>query len=177
MKKIFTVLVSLIVLTFCGCAKNFTINENVEKVDTNLTNDEKTAKADIEKRGYNIIEYKGQIDKYKLDKSKIFGGTETTPYQQVWGVQSISPDDYFGKEIITYEFIVNNHPLQKVDSHAKNGVRLYYMFSDGKIIGGFSYPNEDVYGAVSSLEGKSLEEVTGLTFSKWSEEWTNKYSQ
>lgn len=164
MKKIFTALVALIVLTFFGCTKN-------------LTNDEELAKADIKNRGYEIIESKGEIDKYKLDKSKIFGGTETIPYQQIWGVQRIKPDEYFEKEIVTYEFIVNNHPLQKVDSSAKNGVKVYYMFVDGEIIGGYSYPNADVYGAFSSLEGESLEEVTGLTFSKWSEEWINKYSQ
>lgn len=164
MKKIFTTLIALIVLTFFGCTRNLTDNEELAKVD-------------IKNRGYEIIESKGEIDRYRLDKSKIFGGTETTPYQQIWGVQSISPDEYFDKEIITYEFIVKNHPLQKVDSNAKNGVKLYYMFVDGEIIGGYSYPNENVYGALSSLEGKSLEEVTGLTFLEWSEEWANKYSQ
>lgn len=51
------------------------------------------------------------------------------------------------------------------------------MFVDGEIIGGYSYPNENVYGAVSSLEGKSLEEVTGLTFLEWREDWADKYSQ
>ena len=105
------------------------------------------------------------------------GGTEAIPYQQIWGVQSIEADEYFGKEITTYLFIVNNHPLEKKDSNTKNGVKLYYMFVDGEIIGGYSYPNSDLSGSFSSLEGKSLEEVTGLTFSKWIEEWTAKYSQ
>lgn len=38
------------------------------------------------------------------------------------------------------------------------------MFVDGDIIGGYSYPNAYVSGAFSSLDGESLEELTGLNF-------------
>ncbi|MDV4150745.1 hypothetical protein R0131_07830 [Clostridium sp. AL.422] len=167
-KKIFIILISLITLSILGCTNNSPYT---------LTDNEKIAKEDIESRGYKFIKSKGEIDKYILDKTKICGGTETIPYQQIWGVQSIKPDEYFEKEITTYEFIVNNHPLQEQDNNAKNGVQLYYMFADGKIIGGYSYPNKDVVGAISSLDGKTLEEVTGLDFSEWTEEWNDRYSK
>ena len=49
------------------------------------------------------------------------------------------------------------------------------MLSDNKVIGGYSYPNEDIAGNFSSLEGKTIEEVTGLTFQEWIKEWENKY--
>ena len=75
----------------------------------------------------------------------------------------------------TYGFTVDNHPLQKRDSNGRNGVNLYIMITDGKVIGGYSYPDGDVNGAYSSLEGKTLEEVTGLSFQQWSEEWKKKY--
>ena len=32
---------------------------------------------------------------------------------------------YFGKEIIIYGFTVKNHPLQEIDSNAKNSVNVY----------------------------------------------------
>lgn len=96
-------------------------------------------------------------------------------YQQIWAVQKDEPDKYFEKEITTFCFTVENHPLQERDSHAKNGVNLYIMLADGKVIGGYSYPNADVYGAYSSLDGKTLEEVTGLSFQQWGEKWKRKY--
>ena len=36
-----------------------------------------------------------------------------------------------------------------------------------KSLGGYSYPNADVVGAYSSLDGKTLEEVTGLSYQQW----------
>ncbi|MBU3142535.1 hypothetical protein [Clostridium sp. CF012] len=63
----------------------------------------------------------------------------------------------------------------KKDNNAKSGVNLYIMLA-GKVIGGYSYPNTDVFGACSSLYGKSLQEVTVLSFQQWSETWKKKYS-
>jgi hypothetical protein len=50
------------------------------------------------------------------------------------------------------------------------------MLSEGKVIGGYSFPNIDgLAGSVYSLDGKTLEEVTGITFKEWSDNWKKKY--
>lgn len=49
------------------------------------------------------------------------------------------------------------------------------MLSEGNIIGGYSYPNANVSGAFSSIDGKTLEEVTGLSFQQWQDNWKKKY--
>ena len=144
--------------------------------DLIINNDIKTAEKDIRDRGYVVVKTEGEIDKYTLDKNKIYGEISTTPYQQIWGLQNIDALEYFGNEITVYKFIVKNHPLEKQYSNSKNGIELYYMLSDGVIIGGYSYPNSNIAGSFSSLEGKSIEEVTGLTFNEWEKAWREKYS-
>jgi hypothetical protein len=51
------------------------------------------------------------------------------------------------------------------------------MMAESKVIGGYSYPNAKIYGAISSLDGKTLEEVTGLSYQKWLESWAKKYGK
>jgi hypothetical protein len=165
MKKIFIMFIALTIFIFAGCAKK-------------ATGDEKTAEEYVKAQGYKITSYNGEVQRYTLDKSKLYGGTHTIPYQQVWSVQKVEPDKYFGKEIVVYGFLVKNHPLQSRDENAKNGVKLVIMLSEGKVIGGSSLPyTGDVVpaGGYYSLEGKTLEEVTGLSFSQWSESWKKKY--
>lgn len=142
----------------------------------NIIDDEKTAENYGKSKGYEITDRKGEIHKYTLEKSKLYGATETIPYQQAWGVQTVEPDKYFGKEIIIYGFTVKNHPLQEIDKNAKDGVNIFIMLSEGKVIGGYSFPNAIVYGACSSIDGKTIEEVTGLSFQQWSEKWKKKYA-
>ena len=155
----------LILLIMSGC--------NKVKV---TTGDEKTAENYVKAQGYKITAYRGEIQKYILEKSMLFGPA-SMQYQQIWSVQNYEPDQYFGKEITTFGFTVENHPLQQKYNNGKNGVNVYIMMIDGKVIGGYSFPNADVAGAgaYSSLDGKTLEEVTGLSFQKWSEEWKKKY--
>ncbi len=90
-------------------------------------------------------------------------------------MQTVEPDKYFGKEIVVYGYTVKNHPMQKEDRNAKDGVNVYVMLCGGNIIGGYSYPNADVVGAFSSLDGKTLEEVTGLSYKEWQDNWKIKY--
>lgn len=150
------------IFSFMGCSKK-------------AIGDEKKAEEYVKDQGYKITARKGEVQKYTLEKNKLYGATETIPYQQMWAVQKEEPDQYFGKEITIYCFTVKNHPLQKKDSNAKNGVNVYIMLTDSKVIGGYSYPNVNVVGAYSSLDGRTLEEVTGLSFQQWSEEWKKKY--
>jgi len=49
------------------------------------------------------------------------------------------------------------------------------MLSEGNVIGGYSCPNDNVVGACSSIDGKTLEEVTGLSFKEWQNNWKDKY--
>jgi hypothetical protein len=170
MKKVLFVLMGLLIFTFVGCTREATANENV-------TGDEKTAEEFVKAQGYKITAYRGEIVKYILEKNKLYGSTETLPYQQAWGVQKVEPDKYFGKEIVVYGFTAKNHPLEQRDKNAKDGVNLYIMLSEGKIIGGYSYPNANVSGAYSSLDGKTLEEVTGLSFQQWQDTWKKKYTE
>jgi hypothetical protein len=163
MRKLLLALIGLILFTFVGCT-------------VKVTGDEKTAEDYVKSKGYEITARKAEVQKYTLEKSKLYGATETIPYQQAWGVQTVEPDKYFGKEIIIYEFTVKNHPLQERDKNAKNGVNVFIMLAEGKVIGGYSYPNAIVRGGCSSIDGKTLEEVTGLSFQQWSEKWKKKYA-
>lgn len=162
MKKILSLLIGIIFIIFIGCTPN-------------ITGDEKTAEDFVKSQGYTIIARKGEIQKYTLERSKLYGGINTLKYQQAWAVQTVEPDKYFGKEIVVYGYTVKNHPMQKEDRNAKDGVNVYIMLSEGKVIGGYSYPNADVDGAFSSLDGKTLEEVTGLSYKEWQDNWKTKY--
>jgi hypothetical protein len=137
--------------------------------------DEETAEDYMNSLGYTVTEQMGEIWRYTLEKSILFGDTSSIPYRQMWGVQTEEPDKYFGREIVIYGFTVKDHPLQKRDRNAENGVNVYIMMSEGNVIGGYSYPNADVSGAYSSIDGKTLEEVTGLSYREWCEQWEKKY--
>lgn len=162
MRKLRFILFTLILFIFSRCTPK-------------ITGAEKAAEDFVKSKGYKITAEKGQVQKYVLEKNKLYGGTETIPHQQCWGVQTVEPDKYFGKEITVYGFTVKNHPMQKQDKNAKSGVNIYIMMTAGKVIGGYSYPNANVDGAYSSLDGKSIEEVTGLSFNQWQDNWKKKY--
>lgn len=108
------------------------------------------------------------MKKYVLEKSKLYGSTGSIPYQQASGVQKVESDKYFGKEITIYGVTVKNHPLETIYEESK-GANVYIMLSKGKVIGGYSYPNANIDGAYYSIDGKTLNEVTGLSFQQWSE--------
>lgn len=50
------------------------------------------------------------------------------------------------------------------------------MLYEGNIIGGYSYPNDGSIGSIRSIDGKTLKEVTGLSFQQWQDKWKRKYS-
>lgn len=122
MKKVLCILLGLLFLILVGYSKS-------------ITGDEKAAEDYAKSQGYNITARKGEIEKSTLEKSKLYGATETLPYQQMWAVQKVEPDKYFGKEITIYGFTVKNHPLQEKDRNTKNRVNVYIMLSEGKVIG------------------------------------------
>ena len=163
MKKLLLGLIALILFTFVGCA-------------VKVIGDEKTSEDFVKSQGYNIIARKGEILKYTFEINKLNGEIEPLPYQQMWALQKVEPDKYFGKEITIYCFTVKNHPLEKTYKVKTN---VYIMISDGKVIGGYSFPVADsdvaMNGSLYSLDGKTLEEVTGLSYQNWRENWKKKY--
>ncbi|MEK3725267.1 hypothetical protein [Paenibacillus sp. FSL H8-0034] len=156
-------LVGLLTLILNGCNKEMTV-------------DETTAAAYVKAQGYAIMKSNGVIDTYTLEKAKLSGPMESTPYQQAWGVQKLDPDPYFGKTITVYGFTVANHPLEKI-YHSNTKVSI--MLCEGKVIGGTSFPDDHGAmmraGAPYSIDGKTLEEVTGITFIEWMANWKKKY--
>jgi hypothetical protein len=162
MKKvlIFFISIGLMLLIVMGCSK------------AAFSGDEITAEEFVKSQGYKINARKGEVQKYTLEKNKLIGGMNI-PYQQSWGVQKIEPDKYFGKEITVYGFTVSNHPLKKI---YKINTIVFIMLAEGKVIGGYAFPDAEMVGAYYSLDGKTLEELTGLSFKDWSENWSKKYA-
>jgi hypothetical protein len=154
-------ILGLSVLILSGCNKE-------------VTGDQETAKEYVEQLGYKITSYSDQVYKYTIEN----GTMEDTLNQQIWGVQKIEPDKYFGKEISMYGFTVSNHPLGKV---YKLNTTVSIMICEGKVIGGTSFPDgkgkQRLIGGSYSLEGKTLEEITGLTYKEWQEKWHEKYGK
>jgi hypothetical protein len=165
MRKFIVFLMGLILFTFGVC-----IGVYVAK----STSDKKIAVNYIKSHGYKIITYKGQTQKYTLEKCQIYG-EKNLPNMLFWALQNTNPETYIGKEITVYSFIVKNHPLDKFANSDKYRTFLNIMICENKIIGGSSRPAEETIGGADSLDGKSLEKVTGLTYEQWLEEWEIKY--
>ena len=109
------------------------------------------AESYVKSQDYKIIKNIGGVSSYSLNKEMLYNSIDSTINQQIWSVQKDDPDKYFGKQIKVYGFTVENHPLEKIFNVSTN---IYIMICDGKIIGGYSFPNDDIDGAVYSLDGK-----------------------
>lgn len=148
---LFVLVLTTIILSACD-----------QKVPEHVTGDERTAAEYIISKGYNILSYEGEISRYTLDKQKL----SQYAYKEIWDVQEIKPDSYIGEEIVTYGFIVNQHPLDKkyasLYKQYNYETALNVMLSDGKIIGGTSSPEQKdndflSTGGYYSLEAKELD--------------------
>lgn len=157
----FGILIGLMLLILVGC-------------NNEVTGDEKIAEQYVMAQGYKDITYKGEVYSYTLEKSELFESTESIPFQQAWGVQKVEPEKYFGKVIKIYGYTVQNHPLEKI---YKSKINVYIMLSKSEVIGGYSFPDNDSDGGCYSLDGKTLEEVTGLSYKEWSDNWKKKYGK
>jgi hypothetical protein len=153
-----------------------------DKAELSFSGDERKAADIIEARGYSIISAAGQSESYELSKEKL----NQPPYMTIWSVQETEPDPYIGKMIASYSFVVSGHPLEQMytasaDHSSEYEIHINVLLSDGEVIGGYSYPikkdNVALMGGVYSLDGKTQEELTGLTYSEWFAQWKNKYSE
>jgi len=147
--------------------------QSTQNSSLTLQEDENITEDYVKSQGYKIITHLGEKDKYTLEKLMLYGSNVSGLYGQIWGVQKVDPDKYFGKQITVYGFKVKNHPLEKIYNVEKTSI--YIMICDDKVIGGYSIPDMDYDGGFYSLDGKTLEEVTGLSCTQWAEEWEKKY--
>lgn len=158
--------------------KGSSILEDATKIFSVKGDDEILANKYISNKNYNILSYDGEVDDYTLNKEMLSSETYNLPYIMEWSVQSVDPMDYIGKEIKVYKFTVNNHILDNVELNENKSTFVYVVICADKVIGGYSIPNysEMVVGdGVYSIDGKTLEEVTGMSFPDWSYNWEKKF--
>jgi hypothetical protein len=148
-------------------AKNYEILD----VQESTIQAKQKASSFLKDKGYSIVSSDGKVEEYVLKKEHLM----KLPYSQIWGVQQIDANDYLNKTIESFKFTVRNHPLDNLKGNNDKQTTVWVLVCENKAIGGTSLPDEDLVGGVYSLEGKTLEEVTGLNYQDWSREWTNKY--
>ena len=166
------IIIGLFIFVVSGCNN---------ELDAPHTSDEEKAIAYVKSKGYKIVSNLGELDTYTLNQEMIV----RLPYMSSWSLQENEPDHYFGKTITTYAFVVTDHPLEKkYDSIPKENdyeIQVHIMLSEGRVIGGTSSPvSKDgamLLGGGYSLDGKELEEITGMSYSEWLESWVKKYGE
>lgn len=165
MKKSRIIIVPLFLIILFGCSNNL-ISENSKK-------EYSKAERFIIDKGYLITSNEGIVSEYLLDKKLL---TEM-PYLQYWSVQSADPISYVGKRITTSKFIVKNHPLDNENDNRKKQTIIFLMEADNEVVGGYSLPDFDELhmGWVYTIDGKTLEEFTGISYPKWLNQWNLKY--
>lgn len=144
-------------------------------------NDEQTALEYVNSLGYKIIKHEGEPSRYILKKELV---TEL-PYMASWIVQTVEPEDYFDREIVTYGYIVEEHPLEKKFAviYKERGFKTFVgiMLVNGSVIGGVSAPvsmnNDHLLGGYLYIDGRDLEELKGVSYPEWSEIWFEKYGK
>lgn len=161
-------LVGLVLLVVTGCDE--------EKGDRKT--DEQIAADFVKSLGYTVVVSEGESSSYTLERKML----ETLDYMQLWAVQKQAPDDYFGQEIVTYPFIVKNHPLEKLYSPDNYDIAVMVMLVNGKVIGGASSPrskikNLVVAGGEYSVDGQTLKEIKGMDYSEWLDYWKKTYGK
>lgn len=123
----------------------------------------------IDNKGYNVLSYEGNYEKYTLmDK------TFTDDYRLLqWSVQEVSPIDYFGETVYVEKFIVDNHPLDHWESgriRSLGKTELYVYIINNQVVGGISMPVLEVNNVATpvwSLEGKTIKEIHSISYDGW----------
>ncbi|NBG87862.1 hypothetical protein [Isachenkonia alkalipeptolytica] len=134
---------------------------------------EQAAEKLLEEKGYQVVSSGGKTEIYEVNRDIL----AHPHYALIWGIQKIDADRYIGKTVETYEFLVENHPLLLEVAEDVGRVRVWVLFCEDEVLGGYTFPDYDEphYGGVYSLEGETLEEVTEMRFQAWRKNWEQKY--
>ncbi|WP_194192227.1 hypothetical protein [Clostridium chrysemydis] len=141
MKKFLLFLIGISMFLLVGCTER-----NVKPTSQDFN----TAKEYLETKGYNIVESSNKVYEYTLTKEKLKSMHEF----MVWNVQREKAEEYLNKDISLYVFVVDNHILR---SDFKVNTKVCVMICEGKVIGGYSFPDNNSYSKIYSLDGSIKE--------------------
>ncbi|MBH5319056.1 hypothetical protein I6N90_14715 [Paenibacillus sp. GSMTC-2017] len=126
----------------------------------------------LESKGYSIIKQQDDVVRYVLNEEMLI----RMPDMVQWGLlEGVDPAVYIGKTIEVERYTATG-------SLAIEGEAIITVFlSDGKSIGGFETvlvksSNNDAEG-MFSLDGKTLQEVSGKSFEAWQRDWLERYGK
>ncbi|WP_010252836.1 hypothetical protein [Acetivibrio cellulolyticus] len=159
----------IFLLNFTACT------QQAEKDDIIGITEENDPTEYLESKGYILLTDIKKVDSKTISKDDLKGSFING---LKWSVQSFTPEKIIGKNVEYYCVDVKNHPLDKYLEHEDESIKVTIMKTDDKIIGGYSSINfkEIRYGAnIYSIDGRTLEEFTGLDFQTWRESWDRKY--
>ncbi|MBU9713586.1 hypothetical protein [Evansella tamaricis] len=103
----------------------------------------------LEEEGFNVMYHSGHYGPYFFDSLSIM----EDPHLNVWEVQTVNPEPYFGMELHNEFFKVNRHPLSSFFGLGPTSVVV--MMSGNDIITAYSIKR----GMIYSLYGETREEV------------------
>lgn len=141
-----------------------------------LKGEEKMAQDYVEDSGYYVRERLGEVEAYLLDEGKLDGREENLVIERMWSVQEEDARSYLGTEISVYGFVVKNHLLQQT-FRSPQKIKSFVILGDGKVIGGYSYPDEDEKETFYSFDGSFSTRILmdHYVFQGESETWTAEY--
>ncbi|WP_157272718.1 hypothetical protein [Paenibacillus daejeonensis] len=144
-----------------------------------IKGEEAAAVALLKSKGFTIHSSLGEVSSYQLEKDMM----TRPPYMNIWAVQDVAPEQYWGKKVTVYGYVVTNHPLEKIYASIYNDqpyeTQVSVLYVDGQAVGGTSSPvsknGAASLGGPYSIDGQTLEEITGMTYKDWLAAWEEKY--
>lgn len=160
MRKILLTIVAITMLALVGCKQ--------QTLESKLRDE-------IKEMGYEIIEYKDEVFTLEIrSKEEEYKDISRAKF---WEMQEFDISNYEGKTIDYHIFRVAGHPIEKsVDNAESTEIRLGVI--DDVIVGGFSSPykkGEIFLGGIATIDGRSLEQLTDMTYLEWFNSWSDKY--
>ncbi len=130
-----TMMKKWMIVFFClflvACGKEMETESEPE-----MTENGQVAEAYLEEQQYSIVSFEGEHTS-TLTLEELAEDRE----RNVWGLQTVSPDEYVGKTIYYENFTVKDHPIGEQSPAGQIAVSV--MIVDGKVIGGTSFPVTD----------------------------------
>ncbi|MFB9326773.1 hypothetical protein ACFFSY_12680 [Paenibacillus aurantiacus] len=122
------------------------------------------ATAYLESKGYQNVQQEGRVVRYVINGRLL----SQSPTMEQWGLQNVDPSAYFGQTIAIERYAATGSAIRE------GKVSVSVFMAGNKPVGGFvTVPGEE--GINYSLEGKTLEEVSGKSYEAWKQEWLARY--